>query len=66
MQACVAELNQSNDTVEKFVAHSNFLKSAILGGNKAKHKCVELRKITLQVRLSLCLPPLCLPSTVRP
>ena len=51
MQACVAELNQSNDTVEKFVAHSSFLKSTILGGNKAKHKCVK----PVEVRLSLSL-----------
>ena len=36
---------------------------------QVQHKCVELRKIMLQVRLSLLslsLPPLCLPSTVRP
>ena len=133
MQACVTELNKSNDTAEKFVAHSHFLKSTILcattemqtgvalvddpkdvldeysveiedelcvkvvslsgqlkevktmlaqcesnpdegntawakrvkdGTPEVKHKCVELRKIMLQVRLSL--PPLCLPSTVRP
>ena len=34
------------------------------GISELKHKCVELRKIMLQVRLSL--PPLCVPSTVRP
>jgi hypothetical protein len=128
VQACGTELNKSNDTVEKFVAHSHFLKSTSLRamteiqtgmdlvtdpkkeiedelrvqfvslpgqleelkamlaqcesnpdeGNKAwakrvengipevKHKCVELRKIMLQVHVSLSLPPLCLPSTVRP
>jgi hypothetical protein len=29
VQACVSELNKNNDTVEKFVAHSHFLKSTM-------------------------------------